>query len=203
MLDYKEKLKIILYQLVSLKRGKETVPMSTRAGEFVTLRQVLDEVGKDACRFFFLMRSPDSALDFDLELAKKHSSDNPVYYVQYAHARISSVFKEAAKNGLMLDAESLKEDKLGLLKEQEELLLIKKLANFSKMLADCARTYDPHWLTIYLQELATVFHNFYTKHRIVTDNRELSLARLNLVKAVSIVLRDGLDLLGISAPEKM
>ncbi len=203
MLGYKEKLKIILYQLVSLKRGKETVPMSTRAGEFVTLRQVLDEVGKDACRFFFLMRSPDSALDFDLELAKKHSSDNPVYYVQYAHARISSVFKEAAKNGLMLDAVSLKIETLELLKEQEEMQLIKKLANFSKILADCARTYDPHWLTIYLQELATVFHNFYTRHRIVTENRELSLARLHLIKAVSIVLKDGLDLLGISAPEKM
>ncbi|MDD5755675.1 MAG: arginine--tRNA ligase [bacterium] len=203
MLGYKEKLKIILYQLVSLKRGKETVPMSTRAGEFVTLRQVLDEVGKDACRFFFLMRSPDSALDFDLELAKKHSSDNPVYYVQYAHARISSVFKEAVKNSLMLDAGSSKTETLNLLQEPEEMQLIKKLANFSKILADCARTYDPHWLTIYLQELATVFHNFYTKHRIVTDNRELSLARLNLIKAVSIILKDGLDLLGISAPEKM
>lgn len=203
MLGYKEKLKIILYQLVSLKRGKETVPMSTRAGEFVTLRQVLDEVGKDACRFFFLMRSPDSALDFDLELAKKHSSDNPVYYVQYAHARISSVFKEAAKTGWQLADGGQQLKDLKLLKEQEEIQLVKKLSNFSKILADCARTYDPHWLTIYLQELATVFHNFYTKHRIVTDNRELSLARLNLIKAVSIVLRDGLDLLGISAPEKM
>lgn len=203
MLGYKEKLKIILYQLVSLKRGQETVPMSTRAGEFVTLRQVLDEVGKDACRFFFLMRSPDSSLDFDLELAKKHSSDNPVFYVQYAHARISSVFKEAVKNGLELGDKSLELKTLELLKEPEEMQLIKKLANFSKILADCARTYDPHWLTIYLQEVATVFHNFYTKHRIVTDNRELSLARLNLIKATSIVLKDGLDLLGISAPEKM
>ncbi len=203
MLGYKEKLKIILYQLVNLKRGQETVPMSTRAGEFVTLRQVLDEVGKDACRFFFLMRSPDSALDFDLELAKKHSSDNPVYYVQYAHARISSVFKEAERNSVQLTADSGQVEALELLKEPEELQLIKKLVNFSKILADCARTYDPHWLTIYLQELATVFHNFYTKHRIVTDNRELSLARLNLIKAVSLVLKNGLDLLGISAPEKM
>ncbi|MDD5132431.1 MAG: arginine--tRNA ligase [bacterium] len=203
MLAYKEKLKIILYQLVSLKRGKETVQMSTRSGEFVTLRQVLDEVGKDACRFFFLMRSPDSALDFDLELAKKHSSDNPVYYVQYAHARICSVFKEAVKNSLMLDAGSSKTETLNLLQEPEEMQLIKKLANFSKILADCARTYDPHWLTIYLQEVATVFHNFYTRHRIVTDNRELSLARLELIKATSIVLKDGLDLLGISAPSKM
>ncbi len=198
-----EKLKIILYQLVSLKRGKETVPMSTRAGEFVTLRQVLDEVGKDACRFFFLMRSPDSALDFDLELAKKHSSDNPVYYVQYAHARISSVFKEAERNSVQLTADSGQLKTLELLQEPEEMQLIKKLANFSKILADCARTYDPHWLTIYLQEVATVFHNFYTKHRIVTENRELSLARLHLIKAVSIVLKDGLFLLGISAPEKM
>lgn len=205
MLGYglNDELKIILYQLVSLKRGKKTVPMSTRAGEFVTLRQVMAEVGKDACRFFFLMRSPDSALDFDLELAKKHSSDNPVYYVQYAHARISSVFKEAAKTGWQLANGGSQLGALELLKEPEEIQLIKKLANFSKILADCARTYDPHWLTIYLQELATVFHNFYTKHRIVTDNRELSLARLNLIKAVSIVLKDGLDLLGISAPEKM
>ena len=198
-----EKLKIILYQLVSLKRGSEVVPMSTRAGEFVTLRQVLDEVGKDACRFFFLMRSPDSPLDFDLELAKKHSSDNPVYYVQYAHARISSVFREAEKNSLQLADGSGQLKTLELLKEPEETQVIKKLANFSKILADCARTYDPHWLTIYVQELATVFHNFYTKHRIVTDNRELSLARLNLIKAVSLVIKDGLDLLGISAPEKM
>jgi len=198
-----EKLKIILYQLVSLKRGSEVVPMSTRAGEFVTLRQVLDEVGKDACRFFFLMRSPDSPLDFDLELAKKHSSDNPVYYVQYAHARISSVFREAEKNSLQLADGSGQLKTLELLKEPEETQVIKKLANFSKILADCARTYDPHWLTIYVQELATVFHNFYTKHRIVTDDRELSLARLNLIKAVSLVIKDGLDLLGISAPEKM
>lgn len=198
-----DKLKIILYQLVSLKRGQDIVPMSTRAGEFVTLRQVLDEVGKDACRFFFLMRSPDSALDFDLELAKKHSSDNPVYYVQYAHARISSVFKEAEKNGLQLADGGSQLGTLELLKEPEEMQLIKKLANFSKILADCARTYDPHWLTIYLQEVATVFHNFYTKHRIVTENRELSLARLSLIKAVSIVLKDGLFLLGISAPTKM
>ncbi|MBI5555651.1 MAG: arginine--tRNA ligase, partial [Elusimicrobia bacterium] len=122
---------------------------------------------------------------------------------QYAHARISSVFKEAERNSVQLTADTGQVENLRILKEPEEMQLIKKLANFSKILADCARTYDPHWLTIYLQELATVFHNFYTKHRIVTDHRELSLARLCLIKAVSIVLKDGLDLLGISAPEKM
>ena len=198
-----ERLKIILYQLVSLKRGNDIVPMSTRSGEFVTLRQVLDEVGKDACRFFFLMRSPDSPLDFDLELAKKQTSDNPVYYVQYAHARISSIFREAEKNSLQLVVGSWQLKTLELLKEPEEIQLIKKLASFSKILADCGRTYDPHWLTIYVQEVATIFHNYYTKHRIITDHKELSQSRLGLIKAVSIILKNGLNLLGISAPDKM
>lgn len=200
----KEKLKIILYQLVSLKRGKEIVAMSTRAGEFVTLRQILDEVGKDACRFFFLMRSPDSPLDFDLELAKKQSADNPVYYVQYAHARICSIFREAEKNGYQKAVISRRRrEDLKLLKEQEEINLIKKLANFSKILSDCARTYDPHWLTIYLQELATVFHNYYTKHRVIIENVTLTKARLCLLESVAVILKEGLQLLGISAPSKM
>jgi arginyl-tRNA synthetase len=203
MLGYRDKLKVILYQLVSLKRGNEVVAMSTRAGEFVTLRQVLDEVGKDACRFFFLMRSPDSPLDFDLELAKKQTSDNPVYYVQYAYARISSIFREAEKNGLVSGSGNLDQKALELLKEQEERQLIKKLASFSKILADCGRTYDPHWLTIYVQEVATIFHNYYTKHRIITDHKELSQSRLGLIKAVSIIIKNGLNLLGISAPDKM
>lgn len=198
-----EKLGIILYQLVNLKRGPEVVTMSTRSGEFVTLRQVMDEVGRDACRFFFLMRSPDSPLDFDLELAKKHSNDNPVYYVQYAYARICSIFREAEKNGYQISDTRYQIKDIELLKEQEEIKLIKKLANFSKVLADCGRTYDPHWLTIYLQELATVFHNFYTKHRVISENKDLSLSRLALLKGISIILKEGLAILGASAPEKM
>lgn len=197
------KLEVILYQLVSLKRGAEVVPMSTRSGEFVTLREVLDEVGRDACRFFFLMRSPDSPLDFDLELAKKHSNDNPVYYVQYAYARICSIFREAAKNSLEMADDRGQLKTLELLRGQEEMELIKKLASFSKVLSDCARTYDPHWLTIYLQELASIFHNYYTKYRVISEDKDLSFARLALLKAIATILQEGLNLLGVSAPEKM
>ncbi len=197
-----EALKIILYQLVSLSRAGKPQPMSTRSGEFVTLKEVIDEVGKDACRFFFLIRGANSHLDFDLELAKKQSPDNPVYYVQYAHARICSIFKEAEKSGYRLRTEDSNVD-LGLLKESEELNLIKKLAYFPELIALSVRTYDPHWVTSYVQELAKIFHNYYQKHRVITENKDLIFARLFLLQAVKIILRKSLYLIGVNAPERM
>ena len=196
-----DRLKVILYQLVSLSREGKPQPMSTRAGEFVTLREVINEVGKDACRFFFLMRGANSHLDFDLELAKKQSPDNPVYYVQYAHARIWSIFKEAQKSEYKLTDEDGKN--LALLKEAEEQKLINKLVYFPELVALSARTYDPHWVTVYLQELARIFHNYYQKHRVITGDKNLTLARLFLIQATGIVLSEGLNLIGVKAPEKM
>ncbi|MFH1239391.1 MAG: arginine--tRNA ligase, partial [bacterium] len=196
-----DRLKVILYQLVSLSREGKPQPMSTRAGEFVTLREVINEVGKDACRFFFLMRGANSHLDFDLELAKKQSPDNPVYYVQYAHARIWSIFKEAQKSEYKLTDEDGKN--LALLKEAEEQKLINKLVYFPELVALSARTYDPHWVTVYLQELARIFHNYYQKHRVITGDKNLTLARLFLIQATGVVLSEGLNLIGVKAPEKM
>lgn len=193
-------LTIILYQLVSLVRAGKPVTMSTRAGEFITLEEVVNEVGKDACRFFFMLRAPDSQLDFDLELAKKQSSENPVYYVQYVHARCSSIFKE------YLTKEHSKPDKtadLRLLKTKEERELLKKLAFFPDTLELCVRNLSPHHLTTYLMELADIFHRFYEQCRVISDDKELTLARLSIVQATAIIIRNGLNLLGVSAPDKM
>ncbi len=199
-LDYPtENLKAIILQLVSLYRGKKRISMSTRAGEFITLRQILDEVGADAARFFFLMRRADSHLDFDLELAKKEAAENPVYYIQYAHARICSIFKFAVERGI----KEKEEVDLSLLKEVEELELIKLLSRFPDVVEGCARSLEPHHLTTYLQELASSFHNFYDKFRVIGNDEEMDSARLVLVKGVRTVLQNGLKLLGISAPEKM
>ncbi len=203
----KDRLKVILYQLVSLSRGGNPQAMSTRSGEFVTLRQVIDEVGKDACRFFFLIRGENSHLDFDLELAKKQSPDNPVYYVQYAHARICSIFKEAEKLDsdyrLVMEDTNRCMENLRLLIEDEEVNLIKKLSYFPELIALSARTYDPHWVTVYLLELAKFFHNYYQKHRVISEHRNLTSARLFLIQATKIILSKGLYLIGVSAPEKM
>ncbi|MCD5390722.1 arginine--tRNA ligase [candidate division NPL-UPA2 bacterium] len=197
----KESLRVIILQLVSLYRGKEKLPMSTRAGEFITLRQVLDEVGKDAARFFFLMRTTNSHLNFDLNLAKSQSTENPVYYVQYAHARICSILEFAAERGV--EVNKVGEVDLSLLKEKEELEIIKTLAQFPEVVEGCARALEPHGLTSYLQELAGGLHNYYNKFRVIGEDRNLSSARLILVKAVRTTLQNGLHLLGISAPEKM
>ena len=197
----KESLRVIILQLVSLCRGKEKLPMSTRAGEFITLHQVLDEVGKDAARFFFLMRTTNSHLNFDLNLAKSQSAENPVYYVQYAHARICSILDFAAEKGVEVKkAESVD---LSLLKEKEELEIIKTLTQFPEVVEGCARDLEPQGLASYLQELAGGLHNFYTKFRVIDEDRNLSSARSVLVKAVKTTLQNGLHLLGISAPEKM
>lgn len=194
-------LKIIFIQLVALLRNGVQVPMGKREGEFVTLRQVIDEVGKDACRFFFLMRKSDAQLEFDLELAKKQAPENPVFYVQYAHARICSIIKHAKENGISLPATEGVDIKLLSLKE--ELDIIKKLASFPDIVKGGAIAMEPHRITFYLQELAGLFHPYYNKNRVVADDKSLTNARLYLCEAVKKVMQNGLKLLGVSAPEEM
>ncbi|WP_026841998.1 arginine--tRNA ligase [Citrifermentans bremense] len=192
---------IILVQLVSLLRDGVPVAMSTRSGEFVTLKEVVDEVGRDAARFFFLMRRSDSQLDFDLELAKRQSNDNPVYYVQYAHARIKSIFDTARERGVEPRFDSVK---LELLQTPEDLSLIKKLSVYPEILEGGAVNFEPHRITYYLQELAGEFHSFYNKSRVITpEEPELTQARLFLLHCVAITLKNALTVLGISAPERM
>lgn len=196
-----ENLKILLVQLVNLLREGEQVAMSTRAGEFVTLRQVVDEVGKDACRFFFLMRRSDSQLDFDLELAKKQSTDNPVYYVQYAHARVCSINRNAAEQKLVPPGQG--EADLSKLCLDEEMELVKQLSRYPEVVVAAAQNLEPHRVTFYLQDLAAQFHSYYNRHRVVTEDVETSRARLYLVNCVRLVVANALGVLGISAPEKM
>ena len=191
----KDSLKIILYQLVSLVRNGEPVAMSTRSGDFITLKDVLDEVGTDACRFSFLLRASDSQLEFDLELAKKQTSENPVFYVQYVNARCQSILKDYDKDSSIAD--------LSLLNTKEEKDLIKKLISLEDILLICAKTSSPHHLTTYLIETADIYHRFYERCKVLQENKELEKARIQLLKAVSTVITLGLDLLGVSAPYKM
>lgn len=194
-------LEIQIVQLVRLVRGGETVRMSKRGGDFVMMEELLEEVGTDVARFFFLMRSPESHLDFDLDLAKVQSDENPVYYVQYAHARICSVFRKA-REALDCDPD-LRDADLTLLREPLELDLLRKLAEFPDEVLAAAESREPHRLTRYSIELATLFHAFYNKHRILEENAALMNARLALADAVRIVLRNVLGYMGIEAPEKM
>jgi arginyl-tRNA synthetase len=196
-----EKLTVVLVQLVNLLREGQPVAMSTRAGEFVTLRAVIDEVGKDAARYTFLTRRSDSPLDFDLEVAKKQSLENPVFYVQYAHARVQSVLRVAA--GLELEASPLSFNSLHLLTLPEERELCKTLTEYPEVVSAAAQALEPHRLTIYLGELAGLFHHYYNHNRFIGDDTELSLARLLLARAVGIVIKNALTLLGVDAPEKM
>lgn len=197
-----KKLNIILVQLVNLLRGGQPVAMSTRAGEFVTLREVMDEVGVDAARYMFLTRRSDSSLDFDLELAKAQSSENPVYYVQYAHARISSLFAVAAERGVKLDVETAFKH-LDRLEEPQEIQLTKILGEFPFVVKKSAECLEPHRIPYYLHELASTFHAYYNHHRILTDDDALTQARLALAGAIHIVLKNALKLIGLSAPDKM
>jgi arginyl-tRNA synthetase len=194
-------LKIILVQLVNLLRAGEPVAMSTRSGEFVTLREVLDEVGRDAARYNFLMRRSDSHLDFDLEVAKKQTNENPVFYVQYAHARICSILRTAQERGLALPA--FDRIDASLLGEPEEKALIKMMARYPEMIEGAARALEVHRITFYLNDLAGIFHSYYNKNKVVTDDAALSGARLVLVEGVRIVLANALGILGVGAPEKM
>lgn len=187
---------IRIVQLTTLYRNGEPVRMSTRAGEFVTLKELMDEVGVDATRFFFVMRKVESHLDFDLELAKAKSQDNPVYYLQYAYARIASLLKFADKK-IHLNA------KFERLEAAEERDLIRMIGEFPKILIQASESLEPYRLADYLRDLAACFHKFYSLHRIVTEDEELTYARLVLVEAMRITLRNGLELLGISQPESM
>ncbi|MDR3253423.1 MAG: arginine--tRNA ligase, partial [Endomicrobium sp.] len=202
MLGFSKKtLNIILYQLVSLVRCGQPLAMSTRTGEFITLKEVLDEVGKDACRFFFLLRAPDSQFEFDLELAKKKSVENPVFYVQYVNARCNSIIKESSnRNGIIKD---IKNVKLDLLNTKEERDLIKQLAVFCDTLTIAEKTMSPHHFTSYLIELADKYHKFYERCRVLTDDINLTSARLKLIEGVMVIIQNGLNLLGVSAPDKM
>ena len=197
----KDALKVILVQLVNLLRDGKPVAMSTRSGEFVTLREVVDEVGKDAARYNFLMRRSDSHLDFDLEVAKRQSNENPVYYVQYAHARICSIIRMAAERGCLAPAYGQAE--LDLLTLPEEIDLIKAITRFPEVVEGAALTLEPHRLTFYLNDLAGLFHSYYNKNKVVSDDGPLTGARLFLVTAVRTVLKNALMMLGVTAPEKM
>ena len=197
----KTSLQIVLVQLVNLLRDGNPVAMSTRSGEFVTMREVVDEVGKDAARYNFLMRRSDSHLDFDLELAKRQSNENPVYYVQYAHARICSILAMAREKGYQVSA--FGDTDVGRLNLAEEMALIKEISRFPEVVAGAAQTLEPHRLTFYLNDLAGIFHNYYNKHRVVSPDDDLTKARLLLMKSVRTVIRSALGLLGVSAPEQM
>ncbi|MGM9525291.1 MAG: arginine--tRNA ligase [Peptococcaceae bacterium] len=191
-------LTIILMQLVRLYQNGEVVRMSKRTGQYVTLQELIEDVGKDAARYFFIMRNPDSHLDFDLDLAKQQSSDNPVYYVQYAHARINSILTATGQ-----PTPKAADCDLTLLKEEAELELIRKIADLPNEIAYAAEELAPYRLARYATDLATMFHSFYNSCRVLTDDEALKNARLVLVNAARITLRNVLTLLGVSAPERM
>ncbi|MDD3905338.1 MAG: arginine--tRNA ligase [Candidatus Omnitrophica bacterium] len=193
-----ESLTVLIVQLATLYKGGQVVSMSTRAGEFVTLREVMDEVGKDVARFAFLMRRVSSHLDFDLDLVKKQSSENPVYYIQYAHARIWSILEYSHRAHIV----TAKFDSR-LLKEPEELELLRALRQFPLLVSISGKVQEPYVILQYLQDLATLFHSFYNKHRVVGSDVSLTKSRLVLVDCTRIVLANGLRLLGVSLPKKM
>jgi arginyl-tRNA synthetase len=197
-------LRVVLVQMVQITRGGEPVRMGKRTGEFISLEEVLQEVGRDAARFFFLMRKSDSHLEFDLDLAKRQSSDNPVFYVQYAHARVASIFEQARRTGL-LDGGVPGEDSVVLerLQLEEELELIRQMVQLDDVLEDSVRELEPHRVVFYLHELAGAFHRYYNRFRVISEDPELSYARLFLVERVQKTIRRGLEILGIEAPLKM
>jgi arginyl-tRNA synthetase len=198
-----ESLDVVLIQLVTLLRDGKPLGMSTRAGTFVTLAEVMEEVGTDAARFMFLSRKSDSPLDFDLELVKKRSLENPVYYVQYAHARVCAVLRRAAERGLILP-ETAEQAMLEGLDTQEDMVLLRKVAVFEDVLVQAARNLAPHFVSVYLMELAGFLHSYYARHQVIlADDAPRAVARLALLRAVGQVVRNGLDILGVSAPETM
>jgi arginyl-tRNA synthetase len=190
----------LLHQMVTVMRGGEEVKISKRAGSYVTLRDLIDEVGRDATRYFFLMRKPDSQLVFDIDLAKQHSVDNPVYYVQYAHARICRIFESASEGGLTYDPSSAR---IELLETEEEIRIIKALALYPETVQGAAEYFEPHRITTYLHNLASELHSFYNHHRVLGDDPDLTSARLYMLSAVATIIRNALGLLGVSAPERM
>ncbi len=198
-----EALEILIVQLVRLVRGGQAVRMSKRGGTIILMDELLDEVGRDAARFFFLTRAPASQLDFDLDLAKLETSENPVFYVQYAHARISSIFREARERSFTVPTGGLAGMDLSLLTDPSEYDLMKKMADLPEEIWEAATAREPQRMTRYLTELATAFHAFYTRCRVLTDDAALSTARLALTRATQIVLKTVLGIIGVSAPESM
>ncbi|MGI6711476.1 MAG: arginine--tRNA ligase [Bacillota bacterium] len=202
VLDYDpERLTIILMQLVRLFQGGEILRMSKRTGTYITLDELMEDVGRDAARYFFVMRSPDSHLDFDLDLAKSQSADNPVFYVQYAHARICSILRQASESGYLIP--DITQVNFELLTDPSEIVLIRRIADLPDEIASAALNLAPHRLTVFAHDLASLFHSFYTNCRVLTDEPELRNSRLLLVKAVGICIRNVLHLIGVSAPEHM
>ena len=196
-----EHLTVLIFQMVTLKRGAQVVRISKRAGEFVTLRELADEVGQDACRYFFLARTPATQMDFDLELAKRESSENPVYYIQYAHARNASILNLARSQNIDWSAGDV-----GLLKDPSELTLMRAMLRLPELVASMARSLEPHHLPHYAMELATAFHWFYENCRVISsdpNDGDITLARLKLVESAQIVFRRALELMGMSAPDRM
>ncbi|HIE65415.1 MAG: arginine--tRNA ligase [Nitrospira sp.] len=200
-----DRLQILIHQLVNLLRDGRKIKMSKRSGEFVTLRDVMDEVGVDATRFFFLMRRSDTSLDFDLELAKKATNENPVFYVQYAHARLCSIERVAKDRGWDVEdaVRGITVEDLSPLTLPEEQALIRQAARYPDLVLSAAEALEPHRITFYLQELAGLLHRFYFGQRVITEDAALTKARLVLMRTIKIVLQNGLDLLGITAPEQM
>jgi arginyl-tRNA synthetase len=196
-------LQVVLVQMVQLTRRGEPVRMGKRTGDFVSLEEVLEEVGRDAARFFFLMRKSDSHLDFDLELAKEQSSENPVFYVQYAHARIASIFEQARKSGVAWDPSGPSKASLERLVLPEEIELIRRMIQFNDVLEDSVRQLEPHRMVFFLLDLAGEFHRYYNRCRVISDDAGLSFARLLLVENVQKTVRRGLEILGVDAPMKM
>jgi arginyl-tRNA synthetase len=197
----KDALHVLLVQLVAILRHGQPVPMSKRAGDFVTLRDVVQEVGSDAARYIFLTRRSDSHLDFDLDVAKEQSRENPVYYVQYAHARLASLFREAESRGIAVPPKERVD--LSLLDLEEEQNIIKALAKYPEVVEEAALAYEPHRLTFYLQDLAGLLHNYYFKHRVITEDASRTSSKLFLLKQVKTVIQSALKILGVNAPERM
>ncbi|MDR3478036.1 MAG: arginine--tRNA ligase [Gammaproteobacteria bacterium] len=197
-----ERLTVLLVQFVTLYRSGQQAQMSTRSGSFVTLRELREEVGNDAARYFYVMRRSEQHVDFDLDLAKSQSNDNPVYYVQYAHARICSVFRQLADKNMSYD-QSQALTHLALLTQSHELTLLGTLARYKEVIVTAATQYEPHQLTNYLRDLATDFHSYYNSHQFLVEDVNLRLARLALIDAARQVLANGLQLLGVSTPESM
>jgi arginyl-tRNA synthetase len=193
---------VLLVQIVTLFRGGEKARMSKRSGDYVTLRDLRREVGNDAARLFYVMRSNDQHLDFDLELAKARSNDNPVYYIQYAHARVASVLRQLKERGIEHDA-ARGIASMGQLREAHELQLMKRICAFPEIIRLCAQQYAPHTLVHYLRDLANDFHTYYSAHQFIVEDAALRDARLVLALAAQVVIRNGLGLLGVSAPSSM
>jgi arginyl-tRNA synthetase len=197
----KDALHVLLVQLVAILRHGQPVPMSKRAGNFVTLRDVVQDVGSDAARYIFLTRRSDSHLDFDLDVAKEQSRENPVYYVQYAHARLASLFREAEIRKINIPKSDTVD--VSLLDLEEEQNIIKALAKYPEMIEEAAASYEPHRITYYLQDLAGLLHNYYFKHRVITEDAARTGAKLFLMKQVKTVIQSALKILGVNAPERM